>query len=83
MPRYNGFSKIPLQLSGIFDEIVYSSVRELTLSHLSQDGRADVVANDAGDRVTPAIVAYSEREQVPSSTLIGCSLKTTKSLDYC
>lgn len=29
-----------------------------------KDGRADVVANDAGDRVTPAIVAYSEREQV-------------------
>lgn len=29
-----------------------------------KDGRADVVANDAGDRVTPAVVAYSEREQV-------------------
>ncbi|XP_028620722.1 heat shock 70 kDa protein 14 isoform X1 [Grammomys surdaster] len=29
-----------------------------------KDGRADVVANDAGDRVTPAIVAYSDREQV-------------------
>ncbi|XP_052012479.1 heat shock 70 kDa protein 14 isoform X2 [Apodemus sylvaticus] len=29
-----------------------------------KDGRADVVANDAGDRVTPAIVAYAEREQV-------------------
>nr|XP_048316806.1 heat shock 70 kDa protein 14 isoform X1 [Myodes glareolus] len=29
-----------------------------------KDGRADVVANDAGDRVTPAIVAYSENEQV-------------------
>lgn len=29
-----------------------------------QDGRADVVANDAGDRVTPAIVAFSENEEV-------------------
>ncbi|XP_060253365.1 heat shock 70 kDa protein 14 isoform X9 [Ovis aries] len=28
------------------------------------DGRADVVANDAGDRVTPAIVAYSKHEEV-------------------
>ncbi|KAB0397598.1 hypothetical protein E2I00_005495, partial [Balaenoptera physalus] len=28
------------------------------------DGRADVVANDAGDRVTPAVVAYSENEEV-------------------
>ncbi|XP_027832458.1 heat shock 70 kDa protein 14 isoform X5 [Ovis aries] len=29
-----------------------------------KDGRADVVANDAGDRVTPAIVAYSKHEEV-------------------
>ncbi|KPP74432.1 heat shock 70 kDa protein 14-like [Scleropages formosus] len=28
-----------------------------------KDGRADVVANDAGDRVTPAVVAYRETEQ--------------------
>ncbi|EMP34706.1 Heat shock 70 kDa protein 14, partial [Chelonia mydas] len=28
------------------------------------DGRADVVANDAGDRVTPAVVAYSKNEEV-------------------
>lgn len=33
-----------------------------------QDGRADVVANDAGDRVTPAIVAYSENEEVSVSS---------------
>lgn len=33
--------------------------------HLSlQDGRADVVANDAGDRVTPAVVAFTESEEV-------------------
>lgn len=31
---------------------------------VSQDGRAEVVANDAGDRVTPAVVAYRETEQV-------------------
>ncbi|XP_013929110.1 PREDICTED: heat shock 70 kDa protein 14-like [Thamnophis sirtalis] len=29
-----------------------------------KDGRADVVANDAGDRVTPAVVAFSEKEEV-------------------
>ncbi|XP_033832194.1 heat shock 70 kDa protein 14 [Periophthalmus magnuspinnatus] len=29
-----------------------------------KDGRADVVANDAGDRVTPAIVAYRDNEQI-------------------
>ncbi|XP_036615166.1 heat shock 70 kDa protein 14 [Trichosurus vulpecula] len=29
-----------------------------------KDGRAHVVANDAGDRVTPAVVAYSENEEV-------------------
>uniref|UniRef100_A0A4W5M5J7 Heat shock protein 14 n=1 Tax=Hucho hucho TaxID=62062 RepID=A0A4W5M5J7_9TELE len=28
-----------------------------------QDGRAEVVANDAGDRVTPAVVAYRDTEQ--------------------
>ena len=35
-----------------------------------QDGRADVVANDAGDRVTPAIVAYSKNEEVPFSSFL-------------
>ena len=30
----------------------------------AQDGRAEVVANDAGDRITPALVAYREDEQV-------------------
>ncbi|XP_021097655.1 heat shock 70 kDa protein 14 isoform X2 [Heterocephalus glaber] len=29
-----------------------------------KDGRAGVVANDAGDRVTPAVVAFSESEEV-------------------
>ncbi|KAM6153525.1 heat shock 70 kDa protein 14 isoform 2-T2 [Erethizon dorsatum] len=29
-----------------------------------KDGRAGIVANDAGDRVTPAVVAYSENEEV-------------------
>ncbi|KAG8515970.1 Heat shock 70 kDa protein 14 [Galemys pyrenaicus] len=33
-------------------------------SSFREDGRADVVANDAGDRVTPAVVAYSENEEV-------------------
>lgn len=35
-----------------------------SLSLSPQDGRADVVANDAGDRVTPAVVAFSESEEV-------------------
>uniref|UniRef100_A0A8C4GL96 Heat shock 70 kDa protein 14 n=1 Tax=Dicentrarchus labrax TaxID=13489 RepID=A0A8C4GL96_DICLA len=30
----------------------------------TKDGRADVVANDAGDRVTPAVVAYRDTEQI-------------------
>uniref|UniRef100_A0A8B9L5J6 Heat shock protein 14 n=1 Tax=Astyanax mexicanus TaxID=7994 RepID=A0A8B9L5J6_ASTMX len=34
------------------------------LVSVSQDGRADVVANDAGDRVTPAVVAYRDTEQI-------------------
>uniref|UniRef100_A0AAR2KCF9 Heat shock 70 kDa protein 14 n=1 Tax=Pygocentrus nattereri TaxID=42514 RepID=A0AAR2KCF9_PYGNA len=34
------------------------------LGLFSQDGRADVVANDAGDRVTPAVVAYRDTEQI-------------------
>ncbi|XP_041833489.1 heat shock 70 kDa protein 14 [Melanotaenia boesemani] len=29
-----------------------------------KDGRADVVANDAGDRVTPAVVGYRDTEQI-------------------
>ncbi|XP_067110721.1 heat shock 70 kDa protein 14 [Osmerus mordax] len=29
-----------------------------------KDGRAEVVANDAGDRVTPAVVAYRDTEQI-------------------
>ncbi|XP_037616651.1 heat shock 70 kDa protein 14 [Sebastes umbrosus] len=29
-----------------------------------KDGRADVVANDAGDRVTPAVVSYRDTEQI-------------------
>ncbi len=36
----------------------------------SQDGRCDVVANDSGDRVTPAIVAWTESE-----TLVGLAAK--------
>ncbi|KAJ3612562.1 hypothetical protein NHX12_020833 [Muraenolepis orangiensis] len=28
-----------------------------------KDGRADVIANDAGDRVTPSVVAYRDTEQ--------------------
>lgn len=29
-----------------------------------KDGRADVVANDSGDRVTPAVVGYRDTEQI-------------------
>ena len=31
-----------------------------------QDGKTDVVANAAGDRVTPAIVAFTDHDQVRS-----------------
>lgn len=37
-----------------------------------QDGRAEVVANDAGDRITPAVVAYRDDEQVCPQT---CEIK--------
>jgi len=34
------------------------------MCHLLQDDKTDVVANDAGDRVMPAIVAFTDTEQV-------------------
>lgn len=41
-----------------------------------QDGRADVVANDAGDRVTPAVVAYRDTEQVIYLVIVNIQLQT-------
>uniref|UniRef100_A0A8C4QS64 Uncharacterized protein n=1 Tax=Eptatretus burgeri TaxID=7764 RepID=A0A8C4QS64_EPTBU len=38
--------------------------------HSSKDGHVDVVANDAGDRVTPAVVAFCDGE-----TLVGLAAK--------
>ncbi|KAG9489939.1 heat shock 70 kDa protein 14 [Eleutherodactylus coqui] len=38
-----------------------------------KDGRADVVANDAGDRVTPAVVGYLENE-----VIVGLAAKQTR-----
>lgn len=32
------------------------------LNLLLQEGRCDVVANDAGDRVTPAVVGWNDTE---------------------
>ncbi len=40
-----------------------------------QDGKADVVANDAGDRVTPAIVAFTDHDQVSSGIFIASRSK--------
>jgi len=37
---------------------------------VEKDGRCDVVANDAGDRVTPAVVGFTENE-----ILVGLSAK--------
>ena len=37
---------------------------------VERDGRCDVVANDAGDRVTPAVVGFTENE-----ILVGLSAK--------
>lgn len=42
-----------------------------------QDGRADVVANDAGDRVTPAVVGYRDTEQVCYLTHLHCASQNT------
>lgn len=41
---------------------------------VEKDGRCDVVANDAGDRVTPAIVGWTEDE-----VLVGLSAKQLSS----
>uniref|UniRef100_A0A6I8R1T5 Heat shock 70 kDa protein 14 n=1 Tax=Xenopus tropicalis TaxID=8364 RepID=A0A6I8R1T5_XENTR len=38
-----------------------------------KDGRADVVANDAGDRVTPAVVGFLEKE-----TIVGLAAKQSR-----
>lgn len=46
------------------ETIYFISKQLIYLCIFLQDGRADVVANDAGDRVTPAVVAYSENEEV-------------------
>lgn len=43
---------------------MFHSHNNLFFWSIIQDGRADVVANDAGDRVTPAVVAYRDDEQV-------------------
>jgi len=37
-----------------------------------QDDKAEVVANDAGDRVTPAVVAFTDTEQVIYPHLCVC-----------
>lgn len=45
----------------------------ISLFYVTQDGRADVVANDAGDRVTPAVVGYRDDEQVHWRTFFRAS----------
>ncbi|PSN38263.1 Heat shock 70 kDa protein 14 [Blattella germanica] len=39
---------------------------------LSKDGKSEVIANDSGDRVTPAVVAFSETE-----TIVGLAAKSS------
>ena len=59
-------------------ETIYFISKELIqLCIYLQDGRADVVANDAGDRVTPAIVAYSKNEEVPFSSFLYIEISIT------
>ena len=45
-----------------------------------KDGRADVVANDAGDRVTPAVVAYRDTEQVSDGEHLSYSQSLSNAL---
>lgn len=45
----------------------------LTFFSNCQDGKADVVANDAGDRVTPAIVSFSSEEIVRNNPYVQLS----------
>lgn len=62
----------------------------MCLSVCVQDGRADVVANDAGDRVTPAVVGYRDTEQVRTTSLyfqimkvsLDCYIKFHKCVYY-
>jgi hypothetical protein len=42
--------------------------------------KIEVIANDAGDRVTPAVVAFSESETV--SLIYVCSSSQTLMLQY-
>ena len=41
------------------------------VSHSFQDEKTDVIANDAGDRTTPSVVAFTDHDQV---TVISHSL---------
>lgn len=50
----------------------FTNHQNACLITIFQDGKADVVANDAGDRVTPSMVSFSLEEIVTHLT-ICCS----------
>jgi len=45
-------------------EVLHLSFCTHILITYVQDDKTDVIANDAGDRVTPAVVAFTDVEQV-------------------
>ena len=46
---------------------LYRNMLLLIFFYLFKDGRTEVIANDAGDRVTPVLVACSGKDMVGSS----------------
>ncbi len=40
-----------------------------------QNGQSEVVANDAGDRVTPAVVAFTDHDEVMYSLKVSAMYK--------
>ena len=48
---------------------LYRNMLLLIFLNLFKDGRTEIIANDAGDRVTPVLVACSGKDMVGSFTI--------------
>ena len=77
MPQYVGFVRIARRLhvcllgsveSKFCPRLLTFPVILQSIKRLLQDGRVDVVANDAGDRCTPAVVAWNQDEVLVGSS---------------